>query len=229
VLNFTASQKECVEDRKSLQATQAQLSVSKGLSTLLASAKAAGASNPFLSAQERDALPGSAELKAVSGFAKNFLPLLFNLARSVDEDHSREAVLDTVEQFASVSDGPLLNQLFQRVLQKFLEASSAGAEEEKVSARLADVLCALCRGGPSPPNCVLAFQACAPPIQQARLVQLQKKGYKLLGCLVREAALLSSDSPLNFELVTTLLAEARAAVVPQVPTANPSPASCAFC
>ena len=216
VLKATEEQKELLEDRRNVPATHAQIQTCQALSMLIDTLQARGPSvNPFLPVQQRlNAM--SSELKAVAVFSKNFLPLLFNLARTVDTDQQRELILDTIGAFARVSPVPLLNQWFQKVLQKFLEMSSVGGEEEKVACRLADALCALCHGSPAASNCALAAQAVYPCLGQSRQIQLQKKGYKIIIALVKLGNVLHEPNPsVGYEVLLGELVRTREAVTAQ--------------
>ena len=64
-------------------------------------------------------------LAILASYAKNFLPLLFNLVSRTE--HKRDVVLECVECYASISDAVTINALFKRVLQRLLEADTAAA------------------------------------------------------------------------------------------------------
>ena len=71
---------------------------------------------------------------ALSLYAKNFLPLLFNLVSRGEQ--KREVVLECIAAYASISDAATINALFQRALKKLLEANAAAVAN---SADVADI------------------------------------------------------------------------------------------
>jgi len=68
----------------------------------------------------------AANRAAVGAFAKNFLPILFNLYTTTPPD-VRNYLLDAVRSWVAVADKPLLNNLFATVVRKLLDVPDAAA------------------------------------------------------------------------------------------------------
>ena len=64
---------------------------------------------------------------AIASFAKNFLPILFNAASTVPIAE-RPLLLETICEYAQITEAPRLTALFQNVMKKLLTAAAADGE-----------------------------------------------------------------------------------------------------
>ena len=126
-------------------------------------------------------------LSTLSSYAKNFLPLLFNLV-SRGECH-RDVVLTCIEAYAAISDGATINSLFKRALKKMLEANAAAlantadeAERTKAHA-LADIVLAM-TAVLDDDNLSFLYRSLLPSLSSGDAIT-QKKAYKLLAAICR--------------------------------------------
>lgn len=75
----------------------------------------------------------AAALAAIGKYAKNFLPLLFNLyGTSAGARKSR--ILDVAQQFVHIADGALVNKLFHTLQKKLAGAATASSSAPEQSA-----------------------------------------------------------------------------------------------
>jgi len=126
-------------------------------------------------------------LSILSSFAKNFLPLLFNLVSRIE--HKRDVVLECVESYASISDATTINALFKRVLQRLLEADTAamsGVVDVSVSDRahvMSDIVLAM-TSSLDETNVGLLWRSVEVQLSSSDAIT-QKKAYKLLSAICR--------------------------------------------
>ncbi|EGG16037.1 hypothetical protein DFA_09709 [Cavenderia fasciculata] len=73
----------------------------------------------------------AAILKTVAGFAKNFLPIMFNIYPSTKND-IRQYLQACIEAYVSIADATTVNNLFNNIVTKLLEAQ----KEEEETRRL---------------------------------------------------------------------------------------------
>ncbi|EKX52346.1 hypothetical protein GUITHDRAFT_134032 [Guillardia theta CCMP2712] len=76
----------------------------------------------LLSAEE-----AAASLTCLASFAKNYLPILFNTISSSSQEE-RPLLLETVGEYAKITESSRLNGLFQNVMKKLLTAAAAGGD-----------------------------------------------------------------------------------------------------
>ena len=126
-------------------------------------------------------------LSILASYAKNFLPLLFNLVSRIE--HKRDVVLECVEAYASISDATTINALFKRVLQRLLEAdtaSMAGTVDVSVAERahvMADIVLAM-TSSLEETNVGLLWRSLEVQLSSSDAIT-QKKAYKLLSAICR--------------------------------------------
>ncbi len=66
-------------------------------------------------------------MATLASFSKNFLPILFNTASSVGMAE-RPLLLETISEYAHISEASRLTALFQNVMKKLLTAASGEAD-----------------------------------------------------------------------------------------------------
>ena len=101
-----------------------------------------------------------ASLTCLASFAKNYLPILFNTISSssqvrakgrrekgVDGDwqEERPLLLETVGEYAKITEGTRLNGLFQNVMKKLLTAAAAGGDSMTDETEVRSCSCSLPR------------------------------------------------------------------------------------
>lgn len=137
---------------------------------------------------------------AVAQYAKNFLPLFFNLYSSVEplegegakkgggETGLRSQLLQTIHSYVSVADPRLLETFFRNVLEKLLQSSTAAAEQKGDAEQLAtsthrlmDLALALAPSMAGE-SLGLFFRILKPQLQMSDAT-LQKKSFKGLAIL----------------------------------------------
>ena len=150
---------------------------------------AATARYPFdPSAVDDDTARGN--LATLASYAKNFLPLLFNLVSR--QEHQRDVVLACVEVYAGIADGPTINSLFKRALKRMLEANAAAAEsaagegDREKAHSLADIVLAM-TAALDEENLGLLYRSLTPQLSSSDAIA-QKKAYKLLAAVCRHHA-----------------------------------------
>lgn len=60
----------------------------------------------------------------MSKFAKNYLPILFNIYmmdKCLDKDPLRQLVLETIRSYLKIADNTLINEFLQRAYNKYVE------------------------------------------------------------------------------------------------------------
>ena len=126
-------------------------------------------------------------LSTLASYAKNFLPLLFNLVTRIE--HKRDVVLECVEAYASISDSTTINALFKRVLQRLLEADTAsmsGVVDVSVTDRahvMSDIVLAM-TASLDESNVGLLWRSVEAQLTGSDAIT-QKKAYKLLSGICR--------------------------------------------
>ena len=126
-------------------------------------------------------------LSVLASYAKNFLPLLFNLVSRIE--HKRDVVLECVEAYASISDAATINALFKRVLQRLLEADTAsmsGAVDLSAIERahvMSDIVLAM-TSSLDEGNVGLLWRSVEAQLSSSDAIT-QKKAYKLLSAICR--------------------------------------------
>ena len=124
-------------------------------------------------------------LAALAGFAKNFLPILFNAASAVEVDQ-RPQLLEIIAEYALISEPSRLTALFQNVMKKLLTAAAGGGDDamvdddeaETTKILLLDLALALMPALDTS-NAEFLYKAAIPFVGDAA-GGVQKRAYKLL-------------------------------------------------
>ena len=125
-------------------------------------------------------------LSVLSVYAKNFLPLLFNLV-SRSEPNKRDVLLECIEVYSAISDAATINSLFRRALKKLLEANAASvantadAAEAERAHSLADIVLAMV-ASLDEDNLTFLYRSLIPQLSSADAIT-QKKAYKGLAAV----------------------------------------------
>jgi len=156
----------------------------------------------------------AANVTAMTGYTRNFLPILFN-AFVVAPPDRRAGIADTVRAFAAASDEAVVGSFFKVVLKKLITVTAqtqgddapdalleGGTNRAARRATFLELLLPLAPGlGQQEAHLLLRA---ALPVLGERDVALQKRGYKLLVWLVQErSAWLAEDG--QQELLTAAL------------------------
>ena len=138
-----------------------------------------------------------ANLSTVAEYAKNFLPLLFNLFVAAPPNH-RGPLHAAIAAFAHISDADILDGFYKNILKRMAQAlQEEGTDKSKsVVAReqqeiLMDIACAL-TPGLKPPALGNLVNITKVSIRNPN-PGIQKKGYKLLQALLKRAGDLGSE------------------------------------
>lgn len=132
-------------------------------------------------AQQPDS-PGE-RVEVVSRYAKNFMPLLFNLytAMTVDGDYDdkgvRLAILETVRVYVDLTPEDLIDRFVDSALSKSSETGTGATAEDK-QARILDILCALARNAGA--TSIGKIMTAINPWFISTSHTLQKKSYRIL-------------------------------------------------
>lgn len=137
----------------------------------------------------------SRNLDAISGYSKNFLPVLFNLYISLPPD-KRGDIHATIRSFSLVTDKKVLGTFFRSVMKKLVKAAAGETNgDEAISTEggstVAERRCTFMElalalaGGLDEGTIPVLYKACKPALMESE-VRVQKKGYKLLAYLCTE-------------------------------------------
>jgi len=190
--------------------------VCAGLHTLIdksldlkSSAAAAGESTPDAQAPTKEDVElATATLDTVGKFAKNFLPILFNVYTSLSRD-SRGYVLELVRSYLKVTEPQLLSGFFGNAMQKALtffnsDTALIPAQVDELHA-LFDLLCAMAPH--LAPDAVLVLYRLAKTNWQNQDIAIQKKAYRAMTALL-EAGHFAATLGAHPEDLQTLLLDA---------------------
>jgi len=72
-----------------------------------------------------------AALESVAAFAKNFLPIMFNLALSASTPQSRKIIQDSIEAYISISPVELRGNLLKDVIPRFITATQKATSDQQ--------------------------------------------------------------------------------------------------
>ncbi|EOD33147.1 hypothetical protein EMIHUDRAFT_202342 [Emiliania huxleyi CCMP1516] len=116
-------------------------------------------------------------------YAKNFLPLLFNLHQA-EPAEKREPICEAIGAYAHAAPPALLSDFFRDVLRKLLETAAAGSAADSLEQQgsLLDLLLALAPALSPTEHAPLLWRAVRPLLSHNSPL-LQKKAYKALGTL----------------------------------------------
>ena len=128
---------------------------------------------------------GQANCTALSTYAKNFLPILFNVAAQTPVPQ-RPQVLDAIEAYVSITDQARISQFFTNVMKKLLSASAGEGdsamdtdeEKEEKKILLVDLAMAL-MPGIDDASADFLYKAAIPLLRDSA-VGVQKRSYKLI-------------------------------------------------
>ncbi|XP_026293865.1 RRP12-like protein [Frankliniella occidentalis] len=133
--------------------------------------------------QESEPSPKKEEdLKELARFAKNYVPILFNLyttkANGSEEEGHRLAAYETIKVYLSIADSTLQNDLFERAFQKL-----KGEEVDKfIRESVMDLLRVLVPYQ-GPDNIAILYNLIKEGIAETKNNRYQKKSYRLLEVL----------------------------------------------
>nr|CAG4651565.1 EOG090X00E0 [Triops cancriformis] len=155
----------------------------------------------------------------VARFAKNFLPLLFNIYTAVpstgEEENQRRATYETIKLYLKVSDDALRHSLFDKALSKFENMEAPGGKKRGLKEdtnrftweSLLDLLRALVVYQ-DVPRIQKLFGLCLPWLN-GKDAKAQKKAYRLLEeLLASQTEVCASFVQDNAEVLQKLLLEA---------------------
>lgn len=140
----------------------------------------AGQAEPRLSKEA-----GEANCAALSTYAKNYLPILFNVAAQTPVPQ-RPLVLEAIEAYVSITDQQRISQFFTNVMKKLLSASAGEGdsamdtdeEREEKKVLLVDLAMSL-MPGLDKPSAEFLYKAAIPLLRDGA-VGVQKRSYKLI-------------------------------------------------
>ncbi|CAH0554769.1 unnamed protein product [Brassicogethes aeneus] len=122
------------------------------------------------------------DLKEISRFDKNYLPILFNLYTTKpigsDEEGQRLAALDTIKVFLSVARTELTQQLFAHALER-LNSSSEDPEDSFIKESILDLIRALVSYQKAE-NIAKLYEQCVKNLPEITNNKEQKKAYRIL-------------------------------------------------
>ncbi|KAK3918716.1 RRP12-like protein [Frankliniella fusca] len=145
--------------------------------------------------QEAEASPKKEDdLKELSRYAKNYLPILFNLyttkANGSEEEGHRLAAYETIKVYLSIADSSLQNDLFDRAFQKLKEEEVEKFVKECVMDLLRELV-----PYQGPDNIAILYNLIKEGIADTKNSRYQKKSYRLLEVLCSS----SSDICIAFQ------------------------------
>lgn len=162
----------------------------------------------------------------IGRYAKNFIPILFNLyttkATTDEEESQRASVYETANFFLEVADAELLHSLFDKARDK-LETAVAGLKDEdkakaEASAFLRDAVLALLRSlvVRQDPGRIESFVATCLPWMTGADQRAQKKAYKIVEEIVEADGATECGRHVreNLGAVVKLFAQSRESVRP---------------
>nr|CAH7732826.1 unnamed protein product [Callosobruchus chinensis] len=151
-----------ISDKKELR-----LAVMAALRKLIISAKDSG--------DEED-------IKELSRFDKNYLPILFNVYSTkpigTDEESQRLAAFDTIKLYLTIARPELTQQLFSNAIEK-LNAPSDEPEDHYIKESILDLIRALVPYQ-NKENIELLYEQCIKLLPEIKNTKEQKKAYRLL-------------------------------------------------
>ncbi|PAV55879.1 hypothetical protein WR25_14919 [Diploscapter pachys] len=120
-------------------------------------------------------------------YAKNFMPLLFNMYTSTNEGEYddkgvRMSVLETIRAYAEVADKELLNRFVDSAIDKAkkeVDTSKVVRQASQKQARILDILCALSRTA-DPPTLSTVLDAIQPWFDSNDVHSMQKKAFRII-------------------------------------------------
>ncbi|XP_048507370.1 RRP12-like protein isoform X2 [Athalia rosae] len=119
------------------------------------------------------------DIAELSKFAKNFLPLLFNLytikPNGSDEEGQRLAALETIKTYLTISNKELIAELFDRALER-LQASDIDTFMKESILDLIRVVACHTDGE----RLLALYKQCVPSLSDSRNSKEQKKAYRFL-------------------------------------------------
>ncbi|XP_066585957.1 RRP12-like protein [Prorops nasuta] len=119
------------------------------------------------------------DIMVLSRFAKNYLPLLFNIyttrAIGTSDQGQRIAAYNTITIYLTITGKEMANDLFDRALEKLKEPGA----EEYLKESLNDLIRALC-GYTDSDRLKIFYQLCVPYLKDTKHQKDQKKSYRFL-------------------------------------------------
>ncbi|XP_049862058.1 RRP12-like protein [Schistocerca gregaria] len=155
------------------------------------------------------------DLAELSRFAKNFLPILFNLytikAKGSDEEGHRLSAYETIKVYLEITDSPLRNDLFDRAVIKL----NAEDSDDFVKKSILDLL-RLLLPYQDVKRLSKLYEHCKQLVPQIKDRQQQKKSYRLL------EELCSSKSESCQKFVKENLSDLKALLITSLSKSAPS-------
>ncbi|KAJ8983810.1 hypothetical protein NQ317_008936 [Molorchus minor] len=122
------------------------------------------------------------DLKELTRFDKNYLPILFNVYTTkpigTDEEGQRLAALDTIKLYLSIARPELTQQLFSHAIER-LNSSSDEPEDHFIKESILDLIRALVPYQNSQ-NVNVLYQQCVMCLPEIKNNKEQKKAYRIL-------------------------------------------------
>ena len=163
-----------------------------------------------LEAHEEGADGAAEDVAALSAFARNFLPLFFNIYSDSANASVTDAIGSAISAYSQVADPRLVGTFFKTVLRRLLEAVSATEDDKTTRERhlMSDIALAMATSLDIE-SLDMLFRAVKPQLKHADGT-LQKKSYKVLLHLV---TMESTDASV-YMTVAEAVAEAQEACLP---------------